>query len=156
MDIKIFEVMKFLILNNWSLFFYAIKKLVTKKQESMSYNEIIILLFVGLAGGILSGIMGVGGGIIIVPALVYFLGFSQHTAQGTSLAMMLPPVGVLAVMNYYKEGYVDMKAAIFLVIAFIVGGYFGSLISVHVSPKTLKRIFAVLLMASAVKLFIGK
>ena len=96
----------------------------------MSVSTLIILLVIGLMGGILSGLVGVGGGIIIVPALVYFLGLSQHSAQGTSLALMLPPIGILAAMNYYKAGSLNIKYALVIAIAFIIGGYFGSKISI--------------------------
>ncbi len=75
----------------------------------MTLQTVIVLLVIGLAAGILSGLVGIGGGIIIVPALVYFLGFNQHEAQGTSLGLLLPPVGILAVMNYYKKGFLDIK-----------------------------------------------
>ena len=91
----------------------------------MSIGTLIILLLVGFAAGILSGLVGVGGGIIIVPALVYFVGLSQHSAQGTSLALMLPPIGILAAMNYYKSGMLNVKYALIIAIAFVIGGYFG-------------------------------
>src|ERR1700741_1731283 len=94
--------------------------------KTRSMNEILILLVVGLAAGMLSGMVGVGGGIIIVPALVYFLGFTQHSAQGTTLFMFLFPIGILGVMQYYKAGHVDWKTAGIMALTFIIGSYLGS------------------------------
>ena len=122
----------------------------------MTLPEIIILILVGLLGGFIAGSLGVGGGIIIVPALVFILGMTQHQAQGTSLAMMLAPIGILAVVNYYKSGYVNIKFAIVLMAAFILGGYFGSLFAVNLSDLWLKRIFGVLMMVVGVKMVMGK
>ena len=84
-------------------------------------NQIFIILLIGIVAGVFSGFIGIGGGLIVVPCLVYFLGFSQHNAQGTSLAMMLPPIGVMAVYNYYQKGLVDMKVAALLCISFVAG-----------------------------------
>jgi len=98
----------------------------------MNLNEIITLVIIGLSAGILSGLLGIGGAIIMVPALVFFFGMSQHQAQGTSLAILLFPVGFLAFWNYYKEGYVNFKIAVVVMLAFFVGGYLGSLAAVHI------------------------
>ncbi|MBL7111816.1 MAG: sulfite exporter TauE/SafE family protein [Bacteroidales bacterium] len=122
----------------------------------MTIPEILILIIVGLFGGFIAGTLGVGGGIIIVPALVFILGLTQHQAQGTSLAMMLAPIGILAVANYYKSGYVNIKFAIILMLAFILGGYFGSLFAINLSDLWLKRIFGVLMMVVGVKMVLGK
>ena len=122
----------------------------------MSASSIAILLVIGLCAGILSGFVGVGGGIIIVPALVIFLGFSQHVAQGTSLGMMLPPIGILAVMNYYKSGNIDMKASLILCLTFVVGGYLGSKLSIAIDQKVVKKIFAVIMLIASVKLLMSK
>jgi uncharacterized membrane protein YfcA len=112
---------------------------------------------VGLAAGALSGMVGVGGGIIIVPALVYILGFSQFQAQGTSLGLLLLPVGVLAVWNYYKQGYIDVKVVLVMCAAFVVGGYLGSKFTLSLPQETVKKIFAVILLLVAGKmLFIDK
>jgi uncharacterized membrane protein YfcA len=120
-------------------------------------ETIIIIILTGLAAGILGGMVGIGGGIIIVPALVYFLAFSQHQAQGTSLALMLFPVGILGVINYYKKGYVDFRYAGLLAIGFVVGSYLGSKFSLSLPQLTVKRIFAVLMLIVAFKmLFIDK
>lgn len=119
----------------------------------MSISTLIILLLVGLAAGILSGMVGVGGGIIIVPALVYFVGLSQHAAQGTSLALMLPPIGILAAMNYYKNGMLNIKYALIIAIAFVIGGYIGSKISItYISEAMMKKVFGGIMLIAAIKL----
>lgn len=123
----------------------------------MTIETIIIIILTGLAAGILGGMVGIGGGIIIVPALVYFLAFSQHQAQGTSLALMLFPVGILGVINYYKKGYVDFRYAGLLAIGFVVGSYLGSKFSLSLPQLTVKKIFAVIMLLVALKmLFIDK
>jgi len=123
----------------------------------MTTATIIIIILTGLAAGILGGMVGIGGGIIIVPALVYFLAFSQHQAQGTSLALMLFPVGILGVINYYKKGYVDFRYAGLLAIGFVVGSYLGSKFSLSLPQLTVKKIFAVIMLIVALKmLFIDK
>jgi uncharacterized membrane protein YfcA len=123
----------------------------------MSIQTIALIILVGLAAGILSGLVGVGGGIIIVPALVYILGFSQHQAMGTSLGILLLPAGILAVLNYYKKGYIDIKVVVILFIGFLIGGYFGSKISLGMQESQLRKIFAVVLIFIAGKmLFFGK
>jgi len=122
----------------------------------MSVNEIIILVVIGFIAGIAGGTLGLGGGIIIVPALIFILGFTQHEAQGTSLAVLLFPVGILAVINYAKNGYVNFKFAIILIIAFVLGSYLGSIISIHLPAKTLKKIFGVFLLLISIKMIIDK
>ena len=122
----------------------------------LNLSQIVMLLGIGLASGFLSGTMGVGGGIIVVPALVYFLGFSQYMAQGTSLALLLPPTGILATLHYYKNGYVDVKVAVILVVMFIIGAYFGSLVSLHIPEKLLKRAFGIFMILAATKMIFEK
>lgn len=123
----------------------------------MTITTIIILLIIGLVAGMLSGMVGVGGGIIIVPALVYFLAFSQKSAQGTSLGILLLPVGILAVSQYYKHGFIDVKVVLMVSAGFLVGGYFGSKLAVVLPETTLKKIFALMLILTAIKmLFIDK
>ena len=122
----------------------------------MNVSTIIILVLIGLMAGVFSGIFGVGGAVVMIPALVYFLGVDQHTAQGTSLAMMLPPVGILAVYNYYKAGYVDIRIAILLSIAFIAGSYFGSKLAINIPQDLMKRIFGVVLLLVALKMLFSK
>ena len=100
-----------------------------KFKKNMTVQIVLILVLIGLFAGMLSGLIGVGGGIIVVPALVFFLGFSQHEAQGTSLGLLLLPVGILAVANYYKQGYIDVKVVAIMCLAFVIGGWLGSKIS---------------------------
>jgi len=119
-------------------------------------TTILILLCIGLAAGILSGMVGVGGGIIIVPALVYFISMSQHEAQGTSLAVLLLPLGILAVYNYYKEGYVDIKVTLIIASTFIVGGFIGSKISIVLDQNMVKKIFGGVMLLVALKMILGK
>jgi hypothetical protein len=122
----------------------------------MSVSQIILLAVIGLIAGIFSGSLGVGGAIIVIPALVFFLGMSQHQAQGTSLAFMIPPVTLFAVINYWKQGYVNWKFAIILALMFFIGAYIGSTISVHIPEKVLKKIFGALLFFVAIKMIISK
>jgi uncharacterized membrane protein YfcA len=124
---------------------------------NLNMTTILLLLALGLLAGVLSSMVGIGGGIVIVPALVFLFGISQKMAQGTSLVMLLPPIGFLAVINYYKAGYVDFKVSAILIVAFIVGSYFGSKVALRLEETTLKRIFGVFLMAIAIKyLFFSK
>ncbi len=125
---------------------------MTLKKNIMDTQTILIIILVGIAAGILGGMVGVGGGIIIVPALVYFIGFSQKTAQGTSLALIMLPVGILGVMQYYKQGHVDFKVVGFLAAGFFIGSLFGSKIALGMSQETIKKIFAVLMILIAVKM----
>jgi uncharacterized membrane protein YfcA len=126
------------------------------KKQTMDNTVILILLVVGLCSGMLSGMVGVGGGIIIVPCLVYFLGYSQLMAQGTSLAVLLLPAGILAVMNYYKGGYINIPATLIIVATFVIGGFIGSKISISMDQVNVKKIFAVLLLLVSIKMFFGK
>ncbi len=123
----------------------------------MSLTTILLLMLVGLLAGMLSSMVGIGGGVVIVPALVMIFGMSQKMAQGTSLALMLPPIGVLAVMNYYKQGYVDFKIAAVICITFIVGSYLGSKLVLGLDTAIVKKIFAVFMIIVALKyLFFDK
>lgn len=123
----------------------------------MDTQTVLIVVMVGIAAGILGGLVGVGGGIIIVPALIYFLGFSQKTAQGTSLGLIMLPVGILGVLQYYKQGHVDFRVVGILAVGFLIGSFFGSKIALGLSQETVKKIFAVLMILIAVKmLFIDK
>lgn len=119
-------------------------------------TTIIILLCIGLMAGILSGLVGVGGGIIIVPALVYFMSMSQHQAQGTSLAVLLLPVGIFAVYNYYKAGFVDINATLIIACTFLIGGFIGSKISIAIDQNLVKKIFGIFLLLVAFKMILGK
>jgi uncharacterized membrane protein YfcA len=118
----------------------------------MTIQTMLLLLLIGLFAGMLSGLIGLGGGIIIVPALVYILSFSQHQAQGTSLGVLLLPVGILAVMNYYNKGFVDIKVVAIISIAFVIGGWLGSKIALSLPQETIKKIFAIILIYTAIKM----
>jgi len=118
----------------------------------MNTETIFILIVIGLAAGTLSGLVGVGGGIIIVPALVFFLGFSQQAAQGTSLGLLLLPAGILAVINYYKQGFIDLKVVGIMCAAFVFGGWLGSKLAVSLSQDVVKKIFAIVLFYAAFKM----
>ncbi len=111
----------------------------------MTIQTIILLMCIGLTAGVLSGLIGIGGGIIMVPLLL-LMGFTQQQAQGTSLAALLPPVTLLAVLNYHKAGFIDWRFAIIIALVFVVGGYFGSKIAVDIDQKILKKVFAVTLL----------
>ncbi len=122
----------------------------------MTATQLIILILIGLISGLLSGVFGIGGAIIVIPALVFIIGLSQHEAQGTSLAFMLPPVGILAAWNYYKEGFVNWKIALVLSLTFVVGAYLGSHFSINISDRTLRRLFGVLMILMAIKMIFSK
>jgi uncharacterized membrane protein YfcA len=127
-----------------------------KKQKPMTFSILLVLLAVGLTAGILSGLVGIGGGIIIVPVLVYFLGFTQHQAQGTTLFMFMLPIGFLGVMNYHKQGYVDYKIALIICTTFILGSFFGSKLAISLDQKLVKQIFAVIMVLLGIKMLVGK
>ena len=118
----------------------------------MSGQMIMLLLLIGLLAGILSGLVGVGGGIIIVPALIFFVGFTQKEAQGTSLGLLLLPIGILAVLNYYNKGLIDIKVVGMMAIGFLIGGFFGSKLALVISEDALKKIFAVVLFYTGFKM----
>ncbi len=122
------------------------------KFKIMSGESIILLMAVGLTAGVLSGLVGVGGGIIIVPALIFFLGFTQLQAQGTSLGLLLLPVGIFAVINYYKAGHIDLKVVGVMSIAFVAGGWLGSKLALRLDQELVKKIFAVVLFYTAFRL----
>ena len=123
----------------------------------MSFQEILIIVIIGLMAGVLSGLVGVGGGIILVPALVYFLSYTQHQAQGTSLGVLTFPVVILAFLTYYRECKsmgvpIDFKVIAILAVGFVIGGFFGSHLAVRIDRELLKKIFAVILFYTAFKM----
>ena len=119
----------------------------------MDYSTIISLVIIGLFAGVASGMVGIGGGLVIVPCLVYAVSFSQFNAQGTSIAAMLPPIGILAAMNYYKADAINWKYAIIISATFILGGYFGSKLTLtYISESTLKKVFGVLMLVGGIKM----
>jgi uncharacterized membrane protein YfcA len=123
---------------------------------NMSFSTLIILIIIGIVTGIMAGMLGIGGAIIMIPALVFFMGFSQHMAQGTSLAVMLPPIGIIAAYNYWKDGQVDLKIALILAATFIIGSYFGSKLALNIPQAALKKIFGVLLLIVAARMLFWK
>jgi uncharacterized membrane protein YfcA len=119
----------------------------------MSAQTIIVLILVGVVAGMLSGLVGVGGGIVIVPALVYILGFTQKQAQGTSLGLLMLPVGIIGVIQYYKNGFINVNYVIIIAVSFVIGSYMGSkLATMHLSDEKLKKIFAIILMLVSIKM----
>jgi uncharacterized membrane protein YfcA len=122
----------------------------------MTTTIILILILIGIVTGIMSGMLGIGGAIIMVPALVYILSLNQQAAQGTSLAVMLPPIGIIAAYNYYKAGQVNIKFAMILAACFIIGSYFGSKLSLTLPEPVLKKMFGLLLLLVAVKMLLTK
>lgn len=123
----------------------------------MNIGFILGLCIVGLIAGLLSGMVGIGGGIVVVPALVFFFGFTQKMAQGTSLAMLLPPIGILGVLAYYKSGNIRWDVVLVLILAFLVGSYFGAKFVTKMNDQMVKKIFAVFMIVVAVKyLFFDK
>ncbi len=121
----------------------------------MDATFIIYLIIIGILAGILSGLIGIGGGLLMVPMLV-MLGFSQHQAQGTSITVLLFPVMAFAVYNYYKAGYVNFKYALIIAIFFAVGSYFGSKLAINFNQKNLQKIFGFILIIIAGKMILGK
>lgn len=115
-----------------------------------------MFVLIGLSAGVLSGMFGIGGGLVIIPALIYICGFNQLDAQGTSLTIMLPPVGILAFMEYYRNGNVNLAAGIIISICLLIGAYFGSKIAFYTNPDALRKLFAVFMMLAAFKLFMGE
>lgn len=115
----------------------------------MDLTTFLVLMTIGLLAGVASGFIGIGGGIIVVPMLIFFLGLTQHEAQGTSLALMLPPIGILACYNYYKTGNLNLSYAIVIAIFFVAGGYFGSKLSLRLSPEVVKFSFGLLMLYAA-------
>ena len=115
-----------------------------------------MILLVGLIVGVISGIVGIGGGILFVPALIWLLGMDQHKAQGTSLGALLAPVGIFAFMEYYRKGNADVRVAALLAAGFLVGGYFGAVGAQHIPEVWLRRIFALTLLAVGGRMWFSK
>ena len=124
----------------------------------MNTTLVISLIVIGLLGGMLSGMFGIGGGVLMVPLMVFLLSFSQHQAQGTSLAVLSFPVAFIAAYNYYKSGdnVVDWKFALIIAVSFILGGYLGSKLAISINQTTLRKLFSILLLIAAVKMFFSK
>ncbi len=124
----------------------------------MNTTLIVSLIVIGLLGGMLSGLFGIGGGVIMVPLMVFLLSFTQHQAQGTSLAVLSFPVAFVAAYNYYNSGdnVVDWKFAAIIAVSFIVGGFFGSKLAITINQTMLKKIFSIVLLIAAIKMFFSK
>ncbi len=117
---------------------------------------VVSFLLLGLLAGVLSGVLGIGGGIVMVPALVFAFGMSQHLAQGTTLALMVPPIGLLAAWTYYRQGYVDVKIAALICIGFFFGGLLGARFATAIDAVLLKRLFGMVLLIAAVKMILAR
>lgn len=127
------------------------------KSKTMHTQELIMIIIIGLAAGVLSGLVGIGGGIIMVPALVFFMNYNQHQAQGTSLAVLTLPVVILGFLTYYEDCRkmgtpIDLKVVVLLALGFVGGALAGSKIAVNVDKELLKKIFAVVLLYTAIRL----
>ncbi len=118
--------------------------------------NVILIICIGFVAGILSGAIGIGGGIVLVPALVYFLGYQQQLAQGTTLMMLAMPVVGLAVYKYYQNGNVNFKVAIILAMGFVFGGYIGATFANLIPADTMRKIFGVIMILVAIKMILAK
>ncbi len=122
----------------------------------MVTNMTFLYLLLGLAVGVISGVVGIGGGVMIIPVLVYFFRMSQHKAQGTSLAALLAPIGALAFWEYYKAGNVGLKAGLLIAFGFLIGGYFGGLWAQHPPEVVLRKVFGTLLAIIGIQLLLSR
>ena len=122
----------------------------------MSLVTLFFLILIGVLAGILSGFVGVGGGLLMIPLLMMFLDFSQLEAQGTTIVAMLPPIGILAAINYFKSGYVKWEYAIVIALTFVIGGYFGSKWSLSLNTDIVKKVFGFVMLFAAIKLIFTK
>lgn len=125
-------------------------------KTTMTLQTVLSLLIIGILAGILSGLVGVGGGVIMVPLMVLFFGMTQHQAQGTSLAVLAVPVTAVAVYNYYQEGHINVKFALIIAVFFVLGSIIGSKFAISLDQKTLKKIFAIILIVIAGKMLLDK
>lgn len=125
-------------------------------KAPMDTQTFILLALIGISAGFLSGFVGIGGGVVMVPALVFLLGLSQLTAQGTSLAVLMVPVGVLGVLNYYNKGHVRFNYALVIALCFVAGSFLGSKIALKLDPILVRRIFGGFMLVVALKFILGK
>lgn len=119
-------------------------------------QTILLCLIIGFVTGVVSGVIGIGGGIILIPAMVVFFGASQHMAQGTTLALMVPPISLLAAWTYYKNGYVDLRISALICLGFFIGGLLGANIAVGVDELHLKKIFGFALLIISIRMILAK
>lgn len=118
--------------------------------------EELLYILLGLAAGMLSGLIGIGGGVMIVPALLFLFGFSQHQAQGTTLALMVPPIGLPAAWMYYKQGNVNFEAALLICTGFFLGGFLGAKLAGEISNVALERVFGVVMLGVSLKMLLTR
>ena len=118
--------------------------------------NILLYVLLGLLAGIISGLIGIGGGVIIVPALIFLFGLSQHEAQGTTLALLVPPIGLLAAWTYYQQGYVDLKIAVCICLGFLFGGLLGAKLATNLPSEVLEKVFGVAILVIALKMIWGR
>jgi uncharacterized membrane protein YfcA len=121
----------------------------------METSSLFLLIAIGIGAGVLSGVFGIGGGVVIVPALIYLAGFTQHRATGTSLAVLLPPIGLAAMWEYYRHDNVNLPAALIIAVAVFVGGWLGALIANRVSGPYLRLAFGLFVVFLGVSLMVG-
>jgi uncharacterized membrane protein YfcA len=126
------------------------------KNNEMTISLGLLYIVLGILSGFLSGLIGIGGGTIVVPVLVIIFGLSQKTAQGTTLALLVPPIGILAAWTYYKQGYVDFPIAGLICVGFIFGGLIGAKLATNISNQTLERIFGIALLLISIKMIFSK
>ena len=122
----------------------------------MDYSHAFLYILTGLLAGILSGLIGIGGGVIVIPILVLVFGLSQKAAQGTTLALLVPPIGLLAAWTYYKQGYIDFPVAGFICLGFVFGGLLGAKLAIRISDPVLEKIFGIALLIIALKMILSK
>ncbi len=116
----------------------------------------LLYVLLGLFGGTVSGVFGIGGAVVIIPILVYLFGMGQHQAQGTTLALMVPPIGILAALKYYQAGHVNLQIALFVCLGFFLGAFFGAGIAIQLPSPIMKKLFGVLLLGIALKMILSK
>jgi uncharacterized membrane protein YfcA len=126
------------------------------KEGRSGMTEEVLYILLGLAAGALSGLIGIGGGVIIVPTLLFLFGFTQHQAQGTTLALMVPPIGLPAAWTYYKQGNVNFEVAALICVGFFLGGFLGAKLAAVVSNVALERIFGIAMLAIAIKMLLAR
>jgi uncharacterized membrane protein YfcA len=134
----------------------ATHKIIYTKKRGVEMTNIFLYLLLGLTAGVISGLIGIGGGTIIVPVLVFLFGLSQHEAQGTTLALLVPPIGFLAAWTYYQQGYVDLKIAALICVGFFFGGLLGAKLATRLSNIVLERVFGIALLLISLKMILAK
>lgn len=121
----------------------------------MNHGSLLLFIAIGLTSGFTSGLFGIGGGLLLIPALIYLAGYTQHEATGISLAILLPPVGLGAVIEYYRHGHVDLKVALIIAVAVFAGGWIGAVAANRISGPYLRLAFAVFVLCIGCYLLYG-